>query len=104
MQELRFKIRGTESANVEIIPTSDGVEIVVKYGSYEKKPSISKGSADDVIEKMKAAANSEYKKPGADREEIVKFVKFYEKKIQEEGWKGKFDFSVLYERWLKNKR
>lgn len=107
MQELRFKIKNTEQATVDIIPTSDGVEILVKYGSYEKKPSkFNNGnkSPEEIIEGMKTAARKEYQKPGADKEELKKFVEFYERKINEDGWNGAFDFDKLYERWLSKKR
>ena len=114
MQEIRFKIKGTESANVEILPTSDGVEIVVKYGESQKNYGSSNNkpfkfhngnkSPEEIIEGMKTVARKEYQKPGADKEELEKFVRFYERKINEDGWRGKFDFKKLYERWLENKR
>lgn len=116
MQELKFKITNTEAANIEIVPVSDGVEIIVhygsekNYGSNENKPkgkfrfnSASK-SPEDIIEEMKEAAREEYNKAGTDKEELKKFVKFYEKKIQEDGWNGAFDFDKLYERWIGKKR
>ena len=126
MEEIKFKIKHTEAANVEICPVEDGVEIIVKYGS--KKPSYSlhtdtdepqvtykskskwgtkksQKSPEEIIDEMKAAARIEYKKPGADKDELTKFVQFWEKKINEDGWKGnKFDFDTLYDRWLSNKR
>lgn len=116
MQEIKFKIKDTEFANVEIVPVGDGVEIIVHYGSnseksgsFEKQPKQGKfnpkaKSPQEVIEDMKADAREEYKKPGADKKEIKKFVDFWERKIEENGWKGEFKFDVLYERWLENKR
>lgn len=102
MQELRFKIRGTEAANIEIQPCPDGsVDIVVKYGSYENKPSFSHNSVEGIIDSMKEAVNAEYAKAGSDKEEIVKFVKSYENKIMEDGWKGKFD--DLFNNWCKKR-
>ena len=115
MQELKFKIKGTETAQVEIVPVSDGVEIIVHYGSeapvpsQERKPFKPRNYAQDktpeeIIEGIKIAARNEYKKEGADKEELTKFVKFYERKIQEDGWKGNFDFDKLYGSWLSKKR
>ena len=114
MQEIKFKIKQAESANVEIIPCADGVEIVVRYGesqknygSNEKKPfKFHNGnkSPEEIIEGMKTVARKEYQKPGADKEELKKFVEFYERKINEDGWNGAFDFDKLYERWLSKKR
>lgn len=114
MQEIRFKIKGTESANVEIVPTSDGVEIVVKYGESQNNYGSSnnkpfkfhngKKTPEEIIEGMKTVARKEYQKPGADKEELKKFVEFYERKINEDGWNGAFDFDKLYERWLSKKK
>lgn len=118
MQEIKFKIKNTEFANVEIVPVSDGIEIVVRYGGREQagegrgfkekgkefKERGRERSADEVIDQMKEYAREEYKKPGADKAEITKFVKFWEAKIENEGWKGEFKFDMLYDRWLKNKR
>lgn len=120
MEEFRIKIGGAQKAQIEVVPTSDGgVEIVVHYGegsaktygSYQNKPkgkykseSLQK-SSEDIIEEMKASAREEYLKPNSDKEEIKKFVKFWEKKITENGWNGSsFKFSTLYEKWLSNKK
>ena len=110
MQELRFKIRGGDTSNIEIVPTEDGVEVVVHYGSkqsncsgekqvYKKKSTFK--NANDILDEMKAAAREEYKKDDCNKNELKKFVCFWEKKIQDNGWKGdSFNFEVLYERWL----
>ena len=114
MQEIKFKIKQAESANVEIIPCADGVEIVVRYGESQKNYGSSDNkpfkfhngqkTPEEIIEGMKTVARKEYQKPGADKEELKKFVEFYERKINEDGWKGAFDFYKLYDRWLSNKR
>ena len=115
MQELRIKIAESETANVDIIPVNGGVEVVVKYGSpaagnTAKKPfkfheKESEADPEDIIRQMKAAARLEYKKEDSDKKELERFVTFWEKKISKDGWKGnKFNFDVLYERWLENKR
>ena len=115
MQEMRIKISAEQSANVEIMPTSDGgVEIVIKYGESQKNYGSSNNkpfkfhngnkSPEEIIEGMKTAARKEYQKPGADKEELKKFVEFYERKINEDGWNGAFDFDKLFERWLSKKR
>lgn len=123
MEEIKFKIRNTEAANIEIVPCSDGVEIVVHYGqnkpsytlhaeepetTYKSKSKWAKKgfkSNEEIIEEMKEAAREEYKKEDCDKEELKKFVKFWEDKINENGWKGKtFNFETLYERWLSNKK
>lgn len=114
MQELRLKISGAQTANIEIIPTESGVEIVVHkqdrvptYSQSSKKGKYNnlKKDSGEIIEEMKAAAREEYLKPNSDKEEIKKFVKFWEKKITENGWNGSsFNFSTLYEKWLSNKK
>lgn len=126
MQDIKFKISNTEAANIEIVPVNDGVEIIVHYGSHQqqsaqnygsnqKEPSESpkkafkfhgkQSSPEDIIEGMKEVARKLYSKEGTDKEELKKFVKFYENLITEKGeWKGGFDFDRLWEKWLSNKR
>ena len=122
MEALRIKISNTQSANIEIQPCSDGsVDIVVNYGSEsrqnygssENKPSNYKkpfthhtkqASPEEIIEGMKEVARKLYNQPDTDKDELTKFVKFYEKIIQEDGWNGAFNFDKLYERWISKKR
>lgn len=116
MEEFRIKIGNAQKANIEVIPSADGgVEIIVHYGSESQKNYGSSNnkpfkfhngnkSPEEIIEGMKTVARKEYQKPGADKEELKKFVEFYERKINEDGWNGAFDFDKLYERWLSKKR
>ena len=109
-------LRQGSTGVVEIIPQEDGsiiirvnegAQVKQNYGSKENKPfKFHNGnkSPEETIEDMKAAAREEYKKAGADKDEITKFVKFYERKIQEDGWNGEFRFSSLYEKWLSKKK
>lgn len=122
MEAFRIKITNTQSAGIEIQPCSDGsVDIVVRYGtesqnstvsSQNKTPNYKKpfthhtkqASPEEIIEGMKEVARKLYNQPDTDKDELTKFVKFYEKKIQEDGWNGSFDFDRLYERWISKKR
>lgn len=116
MEEIKFKIKHTEAANVEICPVEDGVEIIVKYGS--KKPSYSLHTDTDepqVTYKSKSKwgtkksqkPNSEILKDfctqtkseeGINKKELLKFYEFYEPKMSD--WKGTIQPEKLWERWM----
>ena len=99
MQELRFKIRGTESAHVEMQPCTDGsVDIVIKYGSYEKKPSKFNKPDESNIEILKNFCGIKKLEEGVDINELKGFYDFYEKKMYD--WKGKIQPEKLWIRWM----
>lgn len=109
MQELKFKIKGTETANVEIIPVSDGVEIVVHYGaetqqnngSFENKPkktyTYHNNQDKSNIEILKEFCGGLRKSGAASVDEILKFYNFYEGKLED--WKGVMQPEKLWQRW-----
>lgn len=103
MEELKFKIRGTETANVEIVPTEDGVEIIVKYGSvkknygsYEKQPPTP--SLKDNLERLKDFCGRLKEDEDVNKKELLKFYKFYENKMPE--WKPGVKIEKLWEKWV----
>ena len=53
-----------------------------------------------VIQSIKAAANKEWCKDGVNRTELQKFVAFYTKKVEKDGWNGEFQFNVLFNSWM----
>lgn len=54
-----------------------------------------------IIQSLRDAANKEYRKEGVNQDELSKFVKFWTKKIEENGWKGAiFDFDKLFTSWM----
>lgn len=56
---------------------------------------------DGIIQSLRDAANKEYRKEGVNQDELSKFVKFWTKKIEENGWKGAtFDFDKLFTSWM----
>lgn len=109
MQELRFKIRGTEAANIEIQPCPDGsVDIVVKYGepqnnygSSNNKPSNYKKTYTKPnksnIEILKNYCGELKNDEDIDIKELTNFYKFYEGKIED--WKGVIQPEKLWQRW-----
>ena len=113
MEEIKFKIRNTEAANIEIVPCADGVEIIVHYG--QKKPVYTLNTEPETVYKNKSKwaksapkkANAEILKefcaekktePEINLKELTSFYKFYEDKA--EMWKGTMDCEKLWDRWL----
>lgn len=118
MQEIKFKIKNTESANVEIVPCEDGVEIIVKYGS--KKPTYSLHTDPDEpqvtykskskwgktqksnAEILKSFCSGKKEDPDINLKELKAFYEFYSNKADD--WKGKMDCERLWERWMETAR
>lgn len=111
MQDIRFKITNTESAQIEVIPVSDGVEIVVhygegsakNYGSSENKPfkmytKQSKTSPEETIEALRRFCTDKIKEEPEWTEDIKRFGKFYADKVNN-GWKGELRIADLYNNW-----
>ena len=103
MEEIKFKIKNTESANVEIVPCEDGVEIIVKYGTKSasketyKLHSGSKAQKKSNAEILKEFCGDLKDDPDVDLKELKAFFKFYEKKCPD--WKGTMDCNKLWLRW-----
>ena len=69
------------------------------YTQMEKQtPSSDKRK--DLIEFIKENARFEYRKDGANKKEIEKFVKFYTNKIEKDGWTGEFHFKTHFTKWM----
>lgn len=106
MQELKFKIKNTEQAQVEIVPCADGVEIVVRYGESQKNYGSSnnkpfkfhnkqeKSNAEIIKEFCAEKKNEE----GVNLKELKSFYEFYTERADD--WKGKMDAERLFSRWI----
>lgn len=64
------------------------------------KPIQSCDNRQVVIQSIKDAANKEWCKDGVNRPELQKFVAFYTRKVEKDGWKGEFQFDVLLNSWM----
>lgn len=65
------------------------------------KPIQSCDNREVVIQSIKDTANKEWCKDGVNRTELQKFVAFYTKKVEKDGWTGDFRFDVLFTNWMK---
>ena len=99
-QVLKIKVLNTEYAAVEIIPTEDGVEIVIKRKDKEK-PVVKPNADNHAILKEFCKEKKEYHKNDKTMiKELVAFFNFYEQKI-EDGWKGTMMPEKLWKQWIK---
>lgn len=106
MQEIKFKIKQAESANVEIIPCADGVEIVVRYGEPQKNYGSSNNKPFKFYNKqeksnaeiIKDFCSEKKTEEGVNLKELKSFFEFYSEKADD--WKGKMDPNKLWQRWL----
>lgn len=65
----------------------------------EAEPSSDDGRGQ-VIRSIKDRANEVYRQQGTNQDELRKFVNFYTSKIEKDGWKGNFNFDILFSRWM----
>ena len=81
-------------------PTNDIVQVT--------KPTRNLGQPCDnrelIIQYIKDAANMESHKGGVNMDELRKFVAFYTKKVENDGWKGDFHFDSLLANWMSRVR
>lgn len=64
------------------------------------KPIQSCDNRDAVIQSIKDAANKEWCRDGVNRTELQKFVDFYIRKVENNGWTGEFKFDSLFASWM----
>ena len=57
-----------------------------------------------IIQSIRDAANKEHCKGIVNEGELRKFVNFYVKKIEKDGWKGDFHFDSLLANWMSRVR
>lgn len=106
MQEIKFKIKQAESANVEIVPCADGVEIVVRYGESQKNYGSSNNKPFKFHNKqeksnaeiIKDFCSEKKTEEGVNLKELKSFFEFYSEKAED--WKGKMDPNKLWQKWL----
>lgn len=58
-------------------------------------------SKEAIIENIKANASIEALSPNANIAMLSKFVEYYTNRINNHGWSGNFDFSVMWQKWQK---
>lgn len=77
----------------EIVPTASN--------NISSLPKQNSNNSADIIQSIKDSANIEYYKEGTNRNELRRFVDFYVKKVERDGWKGnRFDFDKLFASWM----
>ena len=65
-----------------------------------EKQTLSCDKRNAVIQSIKDAANNKYQKGGVNLDELRKFVNFYTKKIEKDGWTGDFHFETHFTKWM----
>lgn len=99
-QVFKIRIKNTDAAGVEIVPTPDGVEIIVNRVS-RAEPS----REEDKVETLRAFCSKKKEKYEGDREmlrELKAFWDWYSPKMPD--WKGKADCQKLWSRWLDTRK
>lgn len=93
-QIFKVSIKNSEAAGVEIVPTEDGIELIITRRQQEKK--VPAGSSNN-LELLRDFCSRKKKEEGTDQGELKKFYCYYEKLVEE--WKGKFMPDKLWKRW-----
>lgn len=100
MEDFRIKISNTEYAAVEIIPTEDGVEIVIKHKAQKKaKPVEERTGNSAILKDFCTEKKAEYKWDKTMMKELVKFYEWWEPRMED--FKGTPQPEKLWEKWFK---
>lgn len=96
-QVFKITIKNTEAAGVEVVPTEEGVEIIVTRREKDVAPRKTGKSNFEILKEFCSEKKTEKK---TDQGELKKFYYYYEKLVEE--WRGKFMPDKLWERWIKD--
>lgn len=97
-QIFKVSIKNSEAAGVEIVPTEDGIELIITRRQQEKK--VPAGSSNN-LELLRDFCSQKKKEEGVDKKELKAFWDWYSERAED--WKGKLQADKLWTRWLKDK-
>ena len=103
MEPIRIKIKDTEAAGIEIVPTEDGVEIIIRKDTKiapKEEPKEAKSASCKNAEILKAFCSKkkvEFAGYTLMRKELLKFFNFYNARVCE--WKGVIQPEKLWKSW-----
>lgn len=101
-EELKIKIRNTEAATVEIIPTDDGIEISIVRKENPKKETPVQADSTEEFRSFCTKMKEKYRKDKTLLADLRKFWDWYSPKMSE--WKGKLDCEKLWTRWCSTRQ
>ena len=96
-QVFKITIKNTEAAGVEVVPTEDGVEIIVTRREKDVAP---RKTGKSNLEILKEFCSEKKAEEGTDRKELKSFWDWYSPKAED--WKGRIFPDRLWERWIKD--
>lgn len=96
-QVFKITIKNTEAAGVEVVPTEDGVEIIVTRREKDVAPRKAEKSNFEIL---KAFCTEMKNKKGTDQAELKSFWEWYSPKAED--WKGTIFPDRLWARWIKD--
>lgn len=95
MEALRILIRNTEAASIELVPTEEGVELVVLRREKEK-PQPSKDNLE-ILREFCTGKKNRHKGDKTILADLKRFWAWYSPKMED--WKGTVDCEKLWTRW-----
>ena len=99
---LRLKISNTENATIEVLPSEDGVEIIVRRTEKEKPVKKEEATGNSNYERLRNFYMSKQDDEDIDQGELDRFWKFYCGKMSD--WEGKVMPERLYDQWTKKRK
>lgn len=96
---LRLKISNTENATIEVLPSDDGVEIIVRRTEKEKPVENKCTDKQTILKDFCTEKKAEYKWDKTMLKELVKFYEWWEPRMED--FKGTPQPEKLWEKWIK---
>lgn len=103
MEPIRIIVRNTEAAGIEIVPTEDGVEIIIRKDTKiepKDEPKAAKSATcknADILKDFCSKKKIEFVGYTLMRKELLKFFNFYNARVCE--WKGVIQPEKLWKSW-----
>ena len=101
-QVLKILIRNSEAASIELVPTEEGVEVVVLRKGKSKEKSKPSNDNLEILREFCTEKKEFHKWDATMKKELKAFWDFYSPKAEE--WKGTMQPEKLWERWNETKR
>lgn len=101
-QVFKIVIKDTENATIEVVPTSEGVEVIVKRTEKEKPVKKEEATSNSNYERLRNFYMSKQDDEDIDQGELDRFWKFYGGKMVD--WNGRVMPERLYSDWIKKRK
>ena len=102
---VRWDANARQPKQVPVQPQPQPVQAPIQANTAPQQPQQAQPqpqySKEAIIENIKANADIEALRPGVNIGMLRKFAEYYINRVNNNGWQGSFDFSVMWQKWQK---